>query len=540
MADAIPVILPAIAVAVVPREWAPGAPSVALALSFFCSILFLSGLVKSVTTPRRVLPVNTDTDKIFREEGRTVLVPRRFKSAREKAGAAMRKVTMAELRRHNSEKDLWIAIDGHAYDMTKYVQHHPGGALLLIHMAGKDATDQFANYHPASVYKTLLPQYHVGEIVDQTVSEFIKEHRSLRQELLRRGLFETEWGFYTMQAARYLALFGTAMWLTFAGTMTAHRMLGAACLAIYWQQSAFLGHDAGHNVAMQRKRTEISPLSVFCTMTGGISVSWWKHNHNVHHVVCNSVEHDPDVQHQPIMAASAKAFSRFTSSFYGHEFALEADAIGQGLVSYQHYLFFPVMTVARFFLYFRSWMHILFYTGKNINNRGAHIAQQAIFTVGLLLLCASLPTWQESIEYLLLSHGLAGVLHLQIIVSHFPMEVYNGLPYNDDSDEWLITQVRTTQNIACETWMDWFHGGLQFQIEHHMWPRLPRHNLREARAMLKPFCAKYNVPYVEQPFIPAVGSLVDTLHGVAMKAREFPEKANFFDSAVWNLLNARG
>lgn len=387
----------------------------------------------------------------------------------------------------------------------------------------------FANYHPASVYRTMLPQFHVGEIVDHKVSDFVKEHRSIRQELLRRGMFETDYAFYVMQFTRFvahspthtssipvpevlvavffffffvslpeavgvwyqlvvvasffllrdlcfslafglghvaavpththtlpfphpihlhltfsidpwgggdryrcLAMFGTAMWLTIGGTSTEQRLCGAAVLAIYWQQLAFIGHDIGHNATSQTKASDFNWGTVFATATGGISVAWWKHNHNVHHVVCNSVEHDPDVQHQPLFATSTKAFEPYTSSFYNVDFSIAADPIAQALVGVQHLLFFPVMMLARFFLYVRSWMHLVGHSGS-IGRRSQQIVHMAAFTIGLTALINTLPNWSEALMYLFTSHAIAGVLHLQIVLSHFPMDMYKGWVYQCSS-----------------------------------------------------------------------------------------------------------
>merc|ERR1711871_1783208 len=124
------------------------------------------------------------------EEGVTELVEsvyhRKTRLAAKRAG-----ITMAEVAKHNSREDAWICVEGRAYDVTKYVESHPGGWLPISNLAGKDVTDAFANYHPASVYEKLLPNFYVGEIQDYKVSEFVREHRHVRQQLLREGAFET-------------------------------------------------------------------------------------------------------------------------------------------------------------------------------------------------------------------------------------------------------------------------------------------------------------------------------------------------------------
>jgi delta8-fatty-acid desaturase len=58
-------------------------------------------------------------------------------------------------------------------------------------------------------------------------------------------------------------------------------------------------------------------LGVFiASFLGGVSLTWWKANHNIHHIVTNSPEHDPDIQHLPFIATSQRFFGSLTSSFY--------------------------------------------------------------------------------------------------------------------------------------------------------------------------------------------------------------------------------
>merc|ERR1711904_346043 len=91
------------------------------------------------------------------------------------------------------------------------------------------------------------------------------------------------------------------------------------------------------------------------------------------------------------------------------------------------------------------------------------------------------PTWLLGAGWILVSHAVSGILHVQIVLSHWSMETYNGSPYTSLETEWYLMQLRTTMNVATHPLLDWVHIGLQFQIEPHLFPRLPRHNLRKAR-----------------------------------------------------------
>merc|ERR1711871_922689 len=92
-------------------------------------------------------------------------------------------------------------------------------------------------------------------------------------------------------------------------------------------------------------------------------------------------------------------------------------------------------------------------------------------------------SWPELAAYVIISHGFSGILHVQITLSHFCMETFTKEQpvYTSDDNDWFKVQLATTMDVDCPQWMDWFHGGLQFQIEHHLFPRLPRHNLRECQ-----------------------------------------------------------
>jgi len=109
-----------------------------------------------------VSPVDVPSEKgmIWREEqGVSVLVPKGMpvREHRSADGPLRTDLTMSEVARHNSRDDAWICIEGRAYDVTSYVEKHPGGWLPISDLAGKDVTDAFANYHPAAVYERLLP-----------------------------------------------------------------------------------------------------------------------------------------------------------------------------------------------------------------------------------------------------------------------------------------------------------------------------------------------------------------------------------------------
>ena len=159
----------------------------------------------------------------------------------------------------------------------------------------------------------------------------------------------------------------------------------------------------------------------------------------------------------------------------------------------------------------------------------------------LFAVIASLPTWKERAMWFFASHAIAGILHIQIVLSHWSMDVYMGRAYNDKNDEWYTMQLRTTMNVATYEPLDFVHIGLQFQIEHHLFPRLPRHSLRAARDLVIEVCKKHSLPYHEPGFFAGNVEMWRSLRGAARAAQKSARGSHgFYQSALWEGLNLSG
>lgn len=519
---------------------------------------------KATTSSSKAGSKDFAAEKMWREDvGKSVFVQKFFPPKGLVNGTKKYKMdlTMADVAKHNTRDDCWIVVESHVYDITKYIDNHPGGWLPVVNMAGKDVTDAFANYHPARVYKNLLPNFYIGDVTDSLDNEpFVIEHREIRQQLLRRGLFQTNNVYYYLKAIWLIATLGGALSCVLLSDSFAMHMLGAASLATFWQQLAFVGHDIGHNAVSHKKMKENTVGIIIGNIFGGISLGWWKRSHNVHHIVCNSIQNDPDIQHMPLFAVTDDIFDAkkldeagflnkekpelgFWSTY--HDKFIAPDFLSRFLVSYQHFLFYPIMAVARFNLYVQgfifvatAWKQDAWYAKKY---QLLEFSTLCMFVGGLTSLVMSMPK-DHRLPFLLLSHGMAGLLHVQICISHFTMKTYHGQAYNGLKDEWFTMQCDTTMNVACPRFFDFFHGGLQFQIEHHLYPRLPRHNLREARELVKAFCKKWDVNYHEPGFIAANVELVSGLYEVAQKCREggLDKVGGFENTQIYDGLHAQG
>ena len=305
------------------------------------------------------------------EEGKSVLMPTiGFASRSERAAkraAALPRYTLADVAKHCARDDLWIVVDEKAYDITAFVERHPGGVGALVAMAGKDCTDVFANYHAVKVYKYMLPRYLVGDVTDVIVWPHVADFRAVRQELLRRGLFETDYRYYAMLGSWFALLFFSALYLTLARESTAEHLAGAAAMGIFWQQLAGLGHDLGHSGVTHNFHVD-HRVGSSLTALMGLSLCWWKSDHNTHHVVCNALEHDPNIQHMPMLAISSKIFAKPFWDTY-HKRWVAMDALARFFVSYQHVIFYPLMALGRLNLYVQGLIYLIAQPGASTDGR---------------------------------------------------------------------------------------------------------------------------------------------------------------------------
>ncbi|XP_042066539.1 delta(8)-fatty-acid desaturase 2-like [Salvia splendens] len=116
------------------------------------------------------------------------------------------------------------------------------------------------------------------------------------------------------------------------------------------------------------------------------------------------------------------------------------------------------------------------------------------------LLVSCLPNWTERVLFVLASFCVCAIQHIQFTLNHFAADVYVGLPKGNN---WFKKQTAGTIDIECPSWMDWFFGGLQFQLEHHLFPRLLRCHLRKVSPIIKELCKEHNLPYRSLTFVEA-------------------------------------
>jgi delta8-fatty-acid desaturase len=366
----------------------------------------------------------------------------------------------------------------------------------------------------------------------QHTALIIEKYRALDKHLRDSGMYTTRLSFYWLNLAKFIVMYSsvfylvlwrivpsielhssTAMESTLSFTYWSTVVLASVLLGMFWHQVAFVAHDAGHISITGNYALDWNIGWMLGNCFGGVSIGWWKSSHNTHHIITNHPEHDPDIQHLPVFAITPLFFQNLYSSF--HKRFLFFDAASRFLVQFQHLLYYPIMMLARFNLYLQSVIFLV--TDKDTNKR--------CYQEGLGLGCfwlwfgwlmsrmsASLAT---QLVFLFVSHAVTFLLHLQITLSHFAMSVHEISP----NESFPARMIRTTMDVDCPTWLDWFHGGLQFQTIHHLFPRLPRTSFRQALPLVKKFSEDTGLEYIMVPFVKGNQMIIGNLREVSRQLR---------------------
>ncbi|KAL5340993.1 fatty acid desaturase-domain-containing protein [Aspergillus crustosus] len=348
-----------------------------------------------------------------------------------------------------------------------------------------------------------------------TQDAIVAKYRVLAARFQAEGLYDCNYSAYAIEACRYSFLL-SCMLLTLRWGWYA---LSGAFLGALFHQLAFVVHDAGHMGITHNFHIDTCIGMLVADFCGGLSIGWWKRNHNVHHIVTNSPENDPDVEYLPFLALSHRFFASLRSSYYEH--LMEFDYVAKLGVQIQHYAYYPLMLFGRFNLYRLAWSYLLSSHPPRKGPAWWHwyleITGQFVFWYwyGYLLLYKSIPTNTSRLTFFLVSHMIAAPLHVQLTLSHFAMSTADLGP----TESFPQRMIRTTMDIDCPEWLDFFHGGLQFQVVHHLFPRVPRHNLRRGQVLIREFCEEAGIPFALYGFVDGNRRVVGALREVSRQAK---------------------
>jgi len=240
----------------------------------------------------------------------------------------------------------------------------------------------------------------------------------------------------------------------------------------------------------------------FGNITQGLSQTWWTDRHNSHHAITNVLDSDPDIDNLPLFVWSIHDVSKVTPSM-------------KPFIRYQQYYFlFPFCPSLRLIWLLQSFFFVKSMSSHpNMVYRKKATAEAITLSLHWIWYSTVLYFASNRILFFLISQGIAGFgIAIIVFFNHYACHHYKE---STEEFDFLELQLRTTRDMEPGPIVDWICGGLNYQIEHHLFPTAPRYNLNAISKEVKKFCEQENLPYQSADFITGVGYLLQQLGTVS-------------------------
>ncbi|MEU8950488.1 acyl-CoA desaturase [Streptomyces sp. NPDC048489] len=340
-------------------------------------------------------------------------------------------------------------------------------------------------------------------------SEFAPLLRVVRAQ----GLLERRPGWYTLTIlvnALFLAaivsgvvLLGNTWWTT----------LLAPPLAVFSARTAFIGHDAGHAQITADKKAGRSIGLIHGNLLLGMSYGWWNDKHNRHHAHPNHIDKDPDVVADVLVFTGKQAEKRV--------------GFRRWLTRNQAWLFFPLTLLEGVALKVSGFRDLRRQAPRERAVEAVLLVAHVVAYATLLLTCMS-PG--KALAFAALHQALFGLhLGMAFAPNHKGMEMPD-----PDGERWghLRRQVLTSRNVRGGALTDWFLGGLNYQVEHHLFPSMPRPHLRRAQPLVRAHCRELGIPYAETGLVDSYRQALRHMYEVGEPLRTEQARADGDRSGV--------
>ncbi|WP_344221587.1 acyl-CoA desaturase [Kribbella sancticallisti] len=332
-----------------------------------------------------------------------------------------------------------------------------------------------------------------------------ERHASLYSDLLHTvrdlGMLRRRYAYYWTRIGLVLAALG--------GVITGFVLLGdswfqllmAGALALILVQVAFLSHDSAHRQIFDSAAWNDWTARILAGGLAGMSITWWRNKHSKHHNSPNQVSKDPDIGIGVVAFTPDHVASR------------------KGLVKWlgdrQGWFFFPLLTLEGLSLHVSSLQHLFRRGASRVERIEAAVV---VSRIGLYVtaLYVVLPLGKAS-AFLGLQLAVFGVcLGASFAPNHKGMPL---VPATMKLD-FLRRQVLMSRNIRGGAVVDFAMGGLNYQIEHHLFPSMPRPTLKKVRPIVREYCQIHQVKYTEVGLFESYKIVVDYLNNVGLRARD--------------------
>jgi fatty acid desaturase len=288
-------------------------------------------------------------------------------------------------------------------------------------------------------------------------------------------LLERRRGHYAARIAVTGLAFAALWWMFAVVGGSWYQMIVAAAMGMVFTQVAFLGHDGGHQQVCRSRRGNDTIGVLAGDLLVGLSYGWWVDKHSRHHAHPNQEGYDPDI---------GDGVLAFTTT----QVAARGGAVGRLVARHQAWLFFPLLTLEGINLHVASYLGAVFLVLSPVKALVFIAIHQGVF--GLYMGCSFAP-------------------------NHKGMPI---IPEGADVD-FLRRQVLTSRNVRGGWFTDLLLGGLNYQVEHHLFPNMPRPSLRRAQGLVRAYCHDHRITYTETSLVGSYLAALRHLHGLGAPLR---------------------
>jgi fatty acid desaturase len=274
----------------------------------------------------------------------------------------------------------------------------------------------------------------------------------------------------------------------------------AALLGVLFAQAALVAHDVAHRQVFRTRRPSAVAGRIAANVVVGMSYGWWMEKHTRHHNNPNHDDLDPDVQPEVLIWATESAWGR--------------RGVKAFVSRHQAGLFFPLLTLFSIDLRISS---IKALRRPGVKRRGLEIALLALHAAAYATALIVVLSPAQAVVFFLVHQAVFGVyLGMTFAPNH------KGMPHPSGDEDYLRKQVVTSRNVTGGRLIDITLGGLNYQIEHHLFPAMPTPNLRRAQPLVQAYCEQAGVPYVQTSLVESYRQALRHLHEVGAPLRKRP------------------
>ena len=328
-----------------------------------------------------------------------------------------------------------------------------------------------------------------------------QSYAALKKLILEKGLLDKQPGFLTYKIILNVVMLAVSIAVLFLTDNPWIQILNAAYMAFVFGQIGFVAHDTGHRQGFHTTRQNDFFGLIHGNLLVGMSYGWWMDKHNQHHANPNREDTDPDIA-IPVIAFSEKA-------------ALEKRGIPRFIVKYQKFFFLPLLLFEAYSLHIGS---LIFFVKKTTwKYRGIEILLFVLHLVGYFtIIFSALGLWL-GLTFVLIQQALFGLYMASVFAPNHKGMLVVG---KDEQMDFLRLQVLTARNVKAHPITDFWYGGLNYQVEHHLFPSMARNQLREAQVIIRKFCEDLQISYYETSILNSYVEILDYLHVVSAPLRQ--------------------